>query len=313
MKKIILILMVLMFSFAFSRDLNEIKKSGYLIIGIRNIPTGGIYQPKIKDKQGFTFELAESFAEYLNVKLKLYVVKSFKEYWTKDGEIMFKKNIIGTPDIYKKVDIIADIITVTESRKKLVKMTPFVENVSMFFTRKNEDINNYQDFKGKKIITMEVFNFYNTIRKELKKRDINYIVNKVSIKNNKFTYLGRTKKVNKNDVEIDIIPTGDYIDRMGFYYQVILGNADVSISDSFSFFPKLLTSLTFKDNLKALFPAENKVGYLAFCSSYNTPELNKMLSMFMEEFRKTERYNLLFEKYTGISYTEYKKIFTDGN
>ncbi|WGS64022.1 transglycosylase SLT domain-containing protein [Marinitoga aeolica] len=306
-----IIFLIVFFTFIFSvinaRTLKEILDSGYLIIGIRNIPSDVVYQPDIPNKPGFCYELAKSFADYLNVDMKIKIVNYFSDYWTKNGKNMLKNNLSGIPDIYNSIDIVADIITVTDQRKKLVKMIPFIENAELFFTRKSENISSYNDFKGKKIITAETYNFYTTLINELNKRKLHYIINKISIDNDKIIFLEPYKKPSKNDVEILLIPEGIKFNRYAFYYQVILKNADISILDSFSFFSKIFNTYTFKENLKPLFIANN-IGYLAFCTSPKTLELNAVLGNFMSLFKETEKFNLLFKKYIGINYYDYLDI-----
>jgi len=240
--------------------------------------------------------------------MKIKIIKFFSDYWTKDGKNMLKTNISGTPDIYKDIDFVADIITVTEKRKKIVNMIPFIENSELFFARKDAHIDSYNDFKGKKIITAESYNFYTTLINELKKRNIHYTINRINIKDNNFIFLDEYKKPSKEDVEILLIPEGIRPDRYTFYYQVILGNADISILDSFSFFAKVFNTYTFKEYLKPLFIANENIGYLAFCTSYDTPELSNSLENFMTLFKETEKFNMLFKKYMGINYYDYLEI-----
>jgi ABC-type amino acid transport substrate-binding protein len=243
------------------------------------------------------------------VDMKIKIVNYFSDYWKKDGKNMLKSDISGTPDIYKNIDIVADIITVTEQRKKIVKMIPFIENVELFFTRKDEKINSYDDFKGKKIITAEAYNFYTTLLNNLKEKNMHYIINKIDVKDNgEIIYMKPYTKPSKDDIEILLIPDGIKFNRYTFYYQVILKNADISIFDSFSFFSKLFNTFTFKENLKPLFPANKNIGYLAFCTSYDTPELSASLEKFLSEFKSTQKFNLLFKKYMGINYHDYLEI-----
>ncbi|WP_129408028.1 transporter substrate-binding domain-containing protein [Marinitoga lauensis] len=154
-----------MFSFISGRDLKEILDSGYLIIGIRNIPSETIYLPDSVGRPGFCYELAKIYADYLNVELKIHIVDSFVDYWTKNGEIVLKKEHAETPDIYGKVDVVADIITVTPERKKIVNMIPFIENAEILYARKDIEAQDFNDLKGKKIITGEAFNFYYSLIK----------------------------------------------------------------------------------------------------------------------------------------------------
>ncbi len=306
MKKIIIYLF-LMSSFIFARDLEEIKESGYLIIGIRNIPAESIYQPKNIEKPGFSFELAQKFADYLGVKIKVHTINKFKDYWTKDGKIMSTK--LETPDIYNEIDIATDIITLTEKRKKIVNMVPFIETFEIFFTKKSIKVDNYENFKGKKFITMEALNFYTTIKTELDKRNIKYVINKVSVKNNEFSYIGVPKKISPDEVEILLIPSEHMAETFSLYYQIEEGYADISMLDSFVLFPKIFGNSNTRKNLKLLFAANDRIEYLAFCTSYKTHKLNKELSEFIKKYKETTKFNIFFQKYLGLTYSEYKDIY----
>jgi membrane-bound lytic murein transglycosylase MltF len=306
--KILLILIILIINTLNARTLNKILDSGYLIIGIRNIPSEIIYQPDSNEKKGFCYELAESFADYLDVNLKIKIVAFFEDYWSKDGINVLKNNTLETPDIYNDIDIVADIITVTEERMKIVNMVPFIENAELFFTRINEKINSPKDFIGKRIITAETFNYYNTVINFLETNNLDYVINKIKIDEvGNLKYINKYTEPSKNQVELLIFPNNSKFDRYSFYFQVMLNNADISILDSFSFFSKIYNTLSIKNNIKPLFIANN-TGYLSFCTSYDTPELNKSLEEFITHFKNSKRFDLLFKKYTGFEYNEYLKL-----
>ncbi|WP_129408027.1 hypothetical protein [Marinitoga lauensis] len=111
-----------------------------------------------------------------------------------------------------------------------------------------------------------------------------------------------------DEIEILLLPKNEEYIRNSFFYQVILGNADISTLDSFSFFAKILKTYTFREFLKPLFMLSKKVGYLSFCTSYETPELNKSLKEFILEFKTTEKFDYMIRKYLGVNYEEYLKL-----
>ncbi|KAF2956842.1 transporter substrate-binding domain-containing protein [Marinitoga sp. 38H-ov] len=302
MKKFLFIFLILyLFNQSYARTLNEILESGYLIIGIRNIPSEIIYQPDVNEKKGFCYELAEAFADYINVDLKIKTVEFFEDYWTKN-------NNSKTPDIYNEVDIVTDIITVTEERKRVVNMVPFIENAELFFSRINEKIDSYNNFKGKRIITAETFNYYDTVINTLKINNIDFVINKIKFdENDNLIYIDKLKTPSKDEVEILVFPKGIKFDRYLFYFLLMSNKADISIGDSFTFFSKIYKTLSLKNNLKPLFIANN-IGYLAFCTSYNTPKLNETLKRFIELFKKSKKFDILFKKYSGFEYNEYLKL-----
>ena len=104
------------------------------------------------------------------------------------------------------------------------------------------------------------------------------------------------------------MPANKVIRKFAAYYQILLGHADVSLQDSFSFFLHYYENSPFRDGLKPLFPSGEKVGYLSFCTSYKTPKLNNRLKEFIERFKKTKEFDNLIERYMGISYKEYKDL-----
>ncbi|GAB6189348.1 hypothetical protein JCM30566_10870 [Marinitoga arctica] len=312
MKKIYIIIILFSLSILYGRDLNEILSSGYLIIGIRNVPSDIIYQSEDPERIGFCYELAKTYADYLKVDLKVVEVPRFIDYWTKDGEIILGKDVQETPDIYSKVDIVADIITVTAEREKIVNMIPFVENAEILYGKKDLIVNDFYDLKGKRVITGESFHFYQTLIEELNKRNIKYVINKITIDNNKIKFLGKYNKPKNDEVDILLLPIGEKYISNFFFYQVILDKADVSTLDSFSFFAKLLKTYVFKEYLKPLFVISEKIGYLAFCTSYETPQLNDSLEKFILEFKTTEKYNHMIKKYIDIDYKEYIKFLRKG-
>ncbi len=310
---ILLVLVILIrSSVLYARDLPEILDSGYITVGTRDISIA-VYNSKNKDLPGFCYEIANSFASDLGVSMKLYVVDKFGDYWMKDGRFLTKSPVqIVTPDIYKKVDMVADIITVTEKRKKLVNMVPFIENTELFFTRKDINIKNYEDFRGHKVFVIESMVFYPLLKKVLEERDIPYVINYVKLDEDgkKLLYIGKKKPVKDDEVEILLFPVNTPVFAFMNYYEVIFGNADVSIQDTFSFFLHYFEISAFTNNLKPLFPMQDKIGYLSFCIPRESPKLTERFEAFMKDYRNSYAFSSLVKKYMGLSYEEYKKILS---
>ncbi len=308
---ILLVLFLFVYSSVlYARDLPQILDSGYIIVGTRDISIA-IYNSKNKDLPGFCYEIANSFANDLGVSLKLYIVDKFGDYWMKDGKFLTKPPFqIATPDIYKKVDMVADIVTVTEKRKKLVNMIPFIENTELFFARKDVNIKNYEDLRDHKVFTIESMTFYPLLKKALDERGIPYVINYVKLGEGgkKLLYIGEKKPVKDDEVEILLYPINTPVFAFMNYYEVIFGNADVSMQDAFSFFLHYFEISAFTDNLKPLFPMQDKIGYLSFCIPHKSPRLTERFEAFMKDFRNSYTFNNLVEKYMGLSYEEYRKI-----
>ncbi len=295
--------------FIWSADLTEIQSRGYITAGIRKISTA-IYLGEEYTNKGFCHDIVKAFADNLDVDLDLRIVKNFTDYWKKDGVIVFKTNSTDTPDIYKEIDLAADIITLTDQREKFVNMVPFIENTEIFVGRKDLEMHSYDDLRGLRLFTLESIGFYQLIKDELNKRDIPFVVNKVSLneKTGDMNYLPGKGEVPLNGVEILIIPKDAKHIQLSSYHQILLGHADITIQDSFSFFLHYSSSDTIKDGLKSMFPVNGKIGSLAFCTSYNTVHLNKKLAEFMKQYRKSDRFNKLFITYLGITYQDYQVL-----
>ncbi len=287
-----------------ARELCEITSSGSIIAGIRKI-SYATYTGNNQEDKGFCYDLANEFANSLNVSLEIKIVRSIPDYWkhTKRGH--------KTPDIFESVDVIADIITVTDRRKELVNMIPFVENTEIFFGRKDLTVKTYNDLRGLRIITNEAFSFYDILKNELKINHVPFIENHVAMddKSGNLIFPEGRKPVPEDYAELLIFSKNTGQPNLTAYYQIILKNADVGIQDSFTFFVHNHLTLAFRKKVKSLFPLRKpSIGALAFCTSKETPELTKKLSQFMRYFRRTDTFNSLFIKYADITYDEYKAI-----
>lgn len=276
--------------FLYARNLTDILDSDKLIVAIRNIPSEVIYFPKNQESPGFCYELAKGFAERLGVKLEIFEVKKFSEY--------FEKNL------FQKVDLIADILTVTEKRKQIIEMVPFVENTELFFGRMDLNIKNVEDLKGKRIVTFESFSYYKTLLTLLDSNGINYVINRYD---NDLKTLS-TNPVPKDSVEILLVPSGVSYSPYFVFMEIIEDRADVSIFDSFSFVQKYYNAVFLMDHIKPLFPATDKIGYLAFGFEKDNRSLAREFSEYLDEIKKNAEFDKLFEKYMKISYTDYLKL-----
>ncbi|EKF49165.1 hypothetical protein H17ap60334_07053 [Thermosipho africanus H17ap60334] len=106
----------------------KILDTGNISIGIRNIPSEVVYFSSNKEKPGFCYEIATEFAKYLGVNPEFKIVDGFSKYFENT--------------IFNSIDMIADIITITEERSKTLTMIKFVENVEILIGRKDEEITN---------------------------------------------------------------------------------------------------------------------------------------------------------------------------
>lgn len=114
-----LFLFALITSTAYARSLEDIQKSKVLRVGMRVKDL--VYS---KDNKQMQHEVAEQFAKDLGVRLEIVEVKEMKDFWSKKGEV--KQGETYTPDLFKKVDVYADVLTVNDWRVKLASPAPFL-------------------------------------------------------------------------------------------------------------------------------------------------------------------------------------------
>ncbi|MDX9802081.1 MAG: transporter substrate-binding domain-containing protein [Spirochaetia bacterium] len=294
--------------FIWSADLDEILDKNSITAGIRKLSTATYLGEEFSNK-GFCYDLANAFAEDLGVDFNLKVIEDFTEYWEKEGKIVFNSNQAVTPDIYNEIDLAADIFTVSDKRKKYVNMVPFVENTEIFIGKKDLKISSYEDIRGLRIFTLESVSFYQLIKDELDARQIPFVVNPIEADDSgEISFPSGRSAVPENGVEIIIIPKDVSYPKFAVYHQLLLDHADLTIQDSFSFFLHYSTSLTFRNGLRSLFPLRDETGYLAFCTSYESEKLNKSLAEFMNRYKKSDEFEILFKQYMGIGYKDYKSL-----
>jgi membrane-bound lytic murein transglycosylase MltF len=164
-------LLLLFFVSLYSRTLEDIKSSKVLKVAMRqNDMTYSLQDDKIV--ANFDYALALEFGKYLGVKIELVHVDSFKSFWLKDGNFIFKLPAPSTPDIFKKADMTLDIISINKTRLKHINMVPYIQNKSIVFTNKNRKMKKIEDLVGKKILLFDGMQSQIILKKELEKRKI---------------------------------------------------------------------------------------------------------------------------------------------
>ncbi|MBT1247122.1 transporter substrate-binding domain-containing protein [Thermosipho sp. 1244] len=287
MKRVIFVF--LLFSVVlFSRTFMEILDSREILIATRNIPSETIYFPENEKYPGFCYELASGFAKYLGISPKIYVVEKFSEYFS--------------PNFFEKTDMIADILTVTPERKKLMIMIPFVKNNEIFISREDIKATSLKDFKGKRVITYEDFAYYKTLLNLLEENNIDYVINKVIYEDNRLKFITHNP-VDKDKVEILLVPKGYRYSPYFVIIQLLENNADISIFDSLSFVQKYFKAQFLRNEVKPLFSASR--GFLAFGFK------DKLLAREFKKYLESTDFNALFFKYFGIHYEDYLEMIGD--
>lgn len=157
---------------AFARPLSEIKSSKTLNVGMREKDL--VYRPT-GEKQ-LHQKLVEEFAKDLGVKVNVLVVKEMKEYWSKNGEV--KQGETYTPDLFKKVDLYADSLTVNEWRVKLANPHEYLD-VTESYLCNFQDTNKLADrVKAGEIplYTVEQSSYHSIIQKmNVPKKSVNFV------------------------------------------------------------------------------------------------------------------------------------------
>ncbi len=258
------------------------------------------YTPDSKNK-GFNYEMIKSFTTLNNLKLELVSIPSFSRYWKLDET--------KRPDIYKDVDMAAEIFTVTKKREEMISMIPYIDNVELLFGKHNSNIKSYKDLIGKSLLTYEAMSFYNILKTEMDKQQIPYKVTMVkSIDGN--MVLPQGYKVDDNKVNFYVFPTSTKVGSKVIYYYIAKGDADVGINDGIAVLIGLYDNNYYKENLRPLIPARTKRSQLAWGSSQDTPILNQKLKEFIKEDRVNGDFSNRLERYTGMSLNEYTKLLT---
>lgn len=290
-----------------ARDWNEIKKSGYINIGIRNTGSMLIYNSSNTNNKGMNYDLATSFAKYHNLKAKFIIVSSFADYWKYNGNILLKNNTIVTPDIYKNIDFAAEIFTVTKRRKELINMYPYLDNIELLFGSNKLNIKSYKDIIGKRVLAWESMSFSKILTSQMKLKNIPYKITYVDYQNNKLI-LPRNYMVQNDIVNLYLFPIGTKVIGKSAYHLIASNLADIGIIDA----PSLLINLSSKsynrDNLKPFIPAQQKKSELAWGSAKKNKILNKKIKEFIQYDKKSVDFSKRFYKYFNMTLDEYNQL-----
>jgi len=303
-----LLLFLLFFVSLYARTIDDIKNSKVLKVAMReNDMTYSMKDDKIVPN--FDYALAQEFTKYLGVKLELVPVDSFKTFWLKDGEFIFKHSEPSTPDIFKKADMTLDIISVNERRLKHIHMVPYIQNKSIIFTNKNKKMKKIEDLIGKKIILFDGMQSQIILKEELKERKISTKIFYVTYDNktNNFTNI-KNSKIDKKSVNIFLIDRKTKMPFLSVYFTVFKGDVDAGSGDTFSLFQKLQKYTYLKGDLYPAFSLEKNMGYLSGTMPKNSTELRDEFAKFIEESKENGTLNALMLKFLSIDLKSYNSI-----
>ncbi len=307
MKKVLITIMVGIISTTslMARDWSSIKKSGVLKVSLRE--SSAITYTE-KDGDGFAYDMAKDFAKFHNLKMEFIVVPTFATLWRKDGEILLKNSKIATPDIYKKVDIVADILTITPRREELIKMTPYLDNVELLFGRHSLSIKSYKDLIGKRVLTWENMSFYKILKSQMDEKNIPYKITNIDEDKNKIVL--KNPKIDKSVVNIFLLKINSKISSKTAYHYTIGDKpyTDIGINDGVSVIASLFANSYYRENLKPLIPAQKNKTKLSWGSQKENKILNQKIKEFIEYDKKSGNFSKRFNKYLGMTLAEYYEL-----
>ena len=125
-----------------TRDLDEIKESGKIVLALRDREM--VYHQT--GKKQFNHYLAEEFAKYLGVELQIVYTEAFSDYWEDStGKIVLDSAYV--PEWFNKFDVACDIIAPLDWRLKKVDIIDFMPNAKVVIGKKTTKINSINDLK----------------------------------------------------------------------------------------------------------------------------------------------------------------------
>ncbi len=133
---------------SYGRDLDEILQSGQIVVALRNRDM--IYHPT--GKKQFSQYLAEAFANYLGVNLKIVVAPSIATYF-EDSQGKIVKDSSYTPEFMKRVDVVCDLLDPVPWRLNKVDIIGFMPMAKVVVARKGTKIRNINDIKKLRGVT----------------------------------------------------------------------------------------------------------------------------------------------------------------
>jgi len=292
----------------YGRSYEEIINTKVLNVAMRqNSMTYSLNDGKIVP--GFNYALAKEFCKFMGVKLKIVHVKMFRDYWFRNGAIVFKSKSPVLPDIFDKADITIDIISKNKEREKYVSMIPYIENKTILFSNKDSNIKNVKDLIGKQVLLFEGMQSQYLLENILKKENIRFktFSSKYDEKNKKMLFDKNDKKLDES-INFVLINRKEKLPFLYVYLSVYQKDVDASLTDAFSLFQKLYKYEYLKDDLIPSFTLDQKNGYLSATMPKNSKKLQERFRSFVKISEKNGFLNKLMMKHLNIDLKTYKKI-----
>ena len=135
-----------------ARDIDEIKKSGKIIIAFTET-----------DLEGINYKLAQEFAKYLNVEMEPVIIE-WEEVFEINGrvpsDVATNPDVSYTPDLFSRVDLVCSTFTILEWRKKLFDFARTLYSAEIIMiNEEDESPGNFDELSGKKIAFLQGTSF----------------------------------------------------------------------------------------------------------------------------------------------------------
>lgn len=140
----VLLILLSLFSGLRGRSLDEIKRSGKIYVALSST-----------DIKNINYDLAREFARYLNVELKV-VPYEWDQVFMRNGNIPDdlegNAELIYTPDIFKKADLVCSTFTVIEWRRRLFGFAETLLSAELLLIHKDTEIpGGFEELSGKRV------------------------------------------------------------------------------------------------------------------------------------------------------------------
>lgn len=132
----------------YNRDLNEIRRSGKLVIALRE--RNFIY--KEGGEKQFMHALAEEFADHLGVSLEYVITPNLNKYWETAEEGFFRDSAY-TPEWFNYFDVACEVFAPLDWREKKIDLIPVYPSDYSVIARKELSINSIEDLRGLRAVT----------------------------------------------------------------------------------------------------------------------------------------------------------------
>lgn len=297
-----------------ARDWAEIVESGVLRVAAREA-AGSLYLGRMHmdrsnpAEPGLAYELVRDFAQAHDLDVEMVPLQRFADIWAVDGTPRAPEPGMPIPDIFDRVDLVAEYITVTPDRAAVVHLTPILANREIVFGHRDIEAEGYADLIGHRIGTFEAMSFAEILRAGLQAQGVPFREVAVSLPRGggPVTVLDGPA-VDPELVSVYLVPR-DAPDRSrGFFLDVARGDVDASLSDAMVIVFRMATNGLFKENLQTLFPARETISQLAWASRPQDRELNRQLAAFLAEDRASGRFSERLARYTGFTLAEYEAL-----